>query len=153
MRGDGGPGDLSAAGRRVSLAPAAGALRLVRRRPKRLLRAAPALPRADRGWIRCVPRTRALALDAAEGGRARGTRGARGGRRHEPAAAGAETAQPPGGPGGGDCAPPLPRPHQRGQPAGKRRASRAARALPPPARRRRREAAAPELQSSRGSRC
>lgn len=38
---------------------------------------------------------------------------------HESAAAGAETAQPAGGPGGGDGAPPVPRPHQRGGPAGK----------------------------------
>lgn len=40
---------------------------------------------------------------------------------HESAAAGAETAQPAGGPGGGDGAPPVPRPHQCGGPAGKPR--------------------------------
>lgn len=38
---------------------------------------------------------------------------------HESAAAGAETAQPAHGPGRGDGAPPVPRPHQRGGPAGK----------------------------------
>ena len=56
---------------------------------------------------------------AREGGRALGgaRRGATG--RHESAAAGAEAAQPARGPGRGDGAPPLPRPHQRGGPAGK----------------------------------
>lgn len=40
---------------------------------------------------------------------------------HESAAAGAETAQPAHGPGRGDDASPVPRPHQRGEPAGKSR--------------------------------
>lgn len=40
---------------------------------------------------------------------------------HESAAAGAETAQSAGGPGGGDGAPSVPRPHQCGGPAGKPR--------------------------------
>lgn len=40
---------------------------------------------------------------------------------HESAAAGAETAQPACGPSRGDGTPPVPRPHQRGRPAGKSR--------------------------------
>lgn len=53
-------------------------------------------------------------------GRREGAWGARGAGQHESAAAGAQTAQPAGGPGAGDGAPPLPGPHQRGEPTGER---------------------------------
>lgn len=52
--------------------------------------------------------------------RREGAWGARGAGHHESAADGAETAQPAGGPGSGDRAPPLPGPHQRREPTGER---------------------------------
>lgn len=72
------------------------------------------------------------AAPAPSGRRRESSQGARAGRpagQHESAAAGAEAAQPARGPGGGDGAPPLPRPHQRGGPAGKPRARPARRGL------------------------
>ena len=94
-----------------------------------------ARPRPTSGGVRFLPSSPPTRRDPAccvWGGVARAARekagelsGARGEERlagqYESAAAGAEAAQPARGPGGGDCAPPLPRPHQRGGPAGKPR--------------------------------
>lgn len=80
---------------------------------------------ALRGWSRSAPWVERAAGAALKGlgtrapslrGRREGVWGARGAGQHESAADGAETAQPAGGPGAGNRAPPLPGPHQRGEP-------------------------------------
>lgn len=84
---------------------------------------------ALRGWSRSVPWVERTAGATLKGpgtrapslsGRREGARGARGAGQHESAADSAETAQPVGGPGAGNRAPPLPGPHQRGEPTGER---------------------------------
>lgn len=84
---------------------------------------------ALRGWSRSAPWVERTARAALKGpgtrapslrGRREGAWGARGAGQHESAADGAETAQPAGGPGTGNRAPPLPGPHQRGEPTGER---------------------------------
>lgn len=81
---------------------------------------------ALRGWSRSAPWVERAALKGpgtrapSLRGRREGAWGARGAGQHESAADGAETAQPAGGPGAGNGAPALPRPHQRGKPTGER---------------------------------